>query len=526
MSQAKRRINWDNIKGLLVSLIYVATLTGVILFLCESTEAPYQTWKDIESSKALLCFVIFMFTIQRVRLLNWQSLVVSVVYWIPAIWYLMTYRYGADIEAKDRIMAFVVWIMLLIITDMIVYQKHNKLSDFHGPSLFIYALMAVSLIAFRHNRTYPLALAGPFFLLYFIPISIKEWDRIMRQFINAWFIGFVVIMVRSFVENPYAEAVELTYGRYYGCFVDIGTFGTFMGCVFVTAIYAIYYYKDKGGRKSVGYIASWVWFVATLGAVWIIGTRTLLVGIACTLVVMYLFVRKDLSRKAIGKRVLKVLLAAVCACILFAVVAIIARQIDLTKLTETNVVAFIKKPLIFTIGSIQYFFSGSDLFLSGAFMDQPVLKFLDLLTSGRLQIAVEFAKQFSLSGNESITIMVGDYPALNAHNEYVQMIYEYGYIGGGCFIVWLLYNTWNQGALYNKESDAGRYLLPMLWMPMVVGLLLGERLHFYYPALFMTILVLYPSMTNLTKTHVDNEDSPHITKSIVMNYKSRERRRK
>lgn len=56
-----------------IQVLYALLLSGVILCLSNSTQEIYQTLKDIESAKALMLFSIFLFVLQRVRLINWQS---------------------------------------------------------------------------------------------------------------------------------------------------------------------------------------------------------------------------------------------------------------------------------------------------------------------------------------------------------------------------------------------------------------------------------------------------------------------
>ena len=76
------------------------------------------------------------------------------------------------------------------------------------------------------------------------------------------------------------------------------------------------------------------------------------------------------------------------------------------------------------------------------------------------------------------------------------MLYEYGYLGGGLFIIWSVYIAFAAIRQYLHQKRVSQLLL-CLWMPMSLGVYLGERIN-PFAAIFITSLLLtYPIMVQM-----------------------------
>lgn len=493
-----------------IQVLYALLLSGVILCLSNSTQEIYQTLKDIESAKALMLFSIFLFVLQRVRLINWQSAVVTLIYAPVAKWYMDAHQYGLHLETRDKYIAVMIWILCMIIVDMIVYKKYNVLAALRTKSIVIYLAMAVSMIAFRNNRHYPLALAMPVFLLYLIPVTKMEWQKVVNAFCNGWFIAFFVILYRSITENPYQG------GRWYGCYVNIGALGMFLGCVFVVALYRILRSKERWGIKSIPFIFHCVLMIPVVIVMFMVNTRTLWVGIILMTVIVFILGIHKKSLRQLLKNCARVAIVTAVFVAVFILAMLIVQGVDLEKLSAKAENNYILAP-------IEYFVEKSQLVLSDkvTFNLEPeeysskFVQVLDSFTSGRIIIAKRYSEKFNFTGNVPEAIQVGNYLAVNAHNQYVQTIYEHGILAGILFIGWLIYSLILAIVNYFKTYRMSNLII-VLWLAMLTGLMTGEMAHFYFPGTFMTLILLYPQMTRFIK-------SPSVQKETKRGNRTRKR---
>lgn len=495
----KKKIDLIKIKEVVIGLIGTAALAATIVLFCNAQNAVYQTHKDIWYAKALFMLAAFLFVTQRVRLFNWQSLVASVLYLPLGYMYREARSFAPDLFNRDRVVVWVVWILLMIVVDMAVYKKHTPLEKFHKGALALFAATAVFMIFFRNGRNYPIMLVIAF-VFYMIPLSSDSWKKLTNRFSYGWLAAFVIMLVRSIVNNPQVNDYN---GRWYGDFLNIGDFGLFMGCVMAVVLYKLYQIKKEKGRKSVEYV---LWIVALLAALWTtfrVSTVTAFIGIALIVLAGLIVVRKEITvKKAIFSTVVvvvAVLLVAVAGFFTLKALANTDAEYWNQMLVEGNTLV---KPLADIIDRAHYMFSEPITFAdSGIFEADSFINYVDLFTSGRLSIIKVFSEYFNFSGNVSMGMQVGTYFAYNTHNTYSQLIFDYGYIGGGLFILWLLYCLVSSAGQYIKEKKNVQ-VVGVLWMAMTLGVLLGESANLYVPVMVMTLIITYPVLVKVDEKMV------------------------
>lgn len=126
----------------------------------------------------------------------------------------------------------------------------------------------------------------------------------------------------------------------------------------------------------------------------------------------------------------------------------------------------------------------------GIFEPNSIINYLDLFSSERLSI-IKCCEERFFTGNPSDVIQVGTYFAYNAHNAYVQIIYEYSYIAGSAFILCLLTNTVAGMHQYIKTKSVF-YFSSAVMMVMTLGLFMGERVNLYTPEIIIILMFSYP----------------------------------
>ena len=486
----KKKINLLDIKEIVAGIIGIACLTGTIIWLCNAQNEVYQTQKDIRYAKAFFCLAAFLFVTQRVRLWNWQSLVASIMY-LP-IGY-MSREFAPSLFERDKVVAWIVWLLILVAVDMAVYKKYTPLEQFNKYALSIYALTATFMMFYRNGKNYPIVFVIGF-IFYLIPLGKKGWEKVQEQFCYAWLVSFAIMLVRSVVKN-YKIAGN---GRWYGDFLNIGDFGLFLGCVITVILYKLYQIRREKGRKNIEYL---LWLVVLPVCIWAIlrvCTITLFIGILFVLLMGFVVVRKEVKYKEVFYRGVMTLIGV----ILFVVVGFLVLKglgdIDIRYwrglLKEGSPVI---KPIANVVCRAYYMFGGMES-VANSYIFEPgsLMNSIDIFTSGRLSIIKVFSENFNWTGNPSDGFWVGEYFAYNTHNTYSQLIYDYGYLGGGLFIFLLEFVLVLAVGRFVSEKDA-KTVFACVWMAMLLGLLMGESANLYFPVMTSTLIVFYPILVKL-----------------------------
>ncbi len=477
------------------------TLVVGLLFYCiksliDYDNAYYQVWKNEAGARAILAFTVIIFILRKVRLINWQSLVATLLFCIFVIERMHFWAEATDILLVVKYQMATEWLTLMIIIDMILYKEINNIFFKFNAIIFLYVVTAFGMIWRRNGLNDPIVLIFPFLLFAFIKLSEEKTKWFLYRFIDSWFIAFIYVCVRSFIENPYSG------WRYYGYFVNIGPFGIFMSCCLVTSLVSFIILKEKGDRINFLHIISVLWILSCLTMLWIINTITSSIGIVLTLIIMYIFIRNDTERKTILKRFAIVSFLI----ILFA----ISSYLCLKSFSNSNsyddlIIKGDSNRLIDPINNLIYrfYFSATDSIDPNAPLSQQMLTVLDNLSSGRITIAREYAKYFNYDGNGALSLNVffwgTEYYAFNPHNQYINLIVEYGYLSFIEIVILILASFVSSIKKYLNSEKKAIWAIPSLWISNMLGVWLGEGTTFYYPVSFFGILFIVIMMNCHTK---------------------------
>lgn len=489
-----KALKWDKkYIEYIIDALGMICLSYVILFFLDMGNEVYQTLRNIQASKAIFMMAVFMFITQRVRLFNGQSLVASLLYWPFGYMYRNRFMESPDLFGRDKIVVLIGWILVLIAVDMIVYKKVNSLQNFRKPALYIFALTAFFMGFYRNGRTEPIIFLV-IFLFYLIPIDKERWKHIIYQICGAWILCFGNRLLRSLQENPQVSE----NGRWYGCFLNIGDFGLFMAAVVTVCLYLIFCAKQSYGRKSIPYIAAWVLMLPVIWTVLRVSTLTMFTGIGCLLIIGFLILPRRSSGRAVLLRTVVVMVGIpiflLCGLWVLKVMANTDQKYWEGVLLEGNVLL---KPIADIIRRAHYMFGNARTFSEcGIFEENSLINYLDLLSSGRLSIIKAFSEYFNFTGNSAFGLDVGTYFAYNTHNSYSQMIFEYGYIGGGMFCLWIVSSVIMSVRRYLQGREKERVFL-CFWIAMTAGVLIGERVYLYSPVVVFSLLLNYSLMVNM-----------------------------
>lgn len=464
-----------------------------IMWLTDYDNVLYQTLKDQALNKAMMAFMVILLIIRKVRLWNIESLVGSVLTVIGGHFYLKEVELSPSVLVSRRYVVVVCWLLLMMIIDAVKYKKYETLKYCNPVGLTLFFVTTLTMLTLRNGSKDPLLMLIVFGMLFTTSLSKREWQELLICLCNGWFIVSVLLIGKSLLENyPYETE------RFYGCFINIGPFGIFLLCSMMISLYGMYYLKRNKGWKHPMCWINMIWFVLITVVMLMTYTVTMLCGLGFVILALFFFARKNLSRKRLLLRLTA--LAGIVATVLVALL-IAGQNVEYMaaywheKYLENQHNSFVYFMYRFYrsfVTDVDY----NSMQAMGLAGYDGLLGVLNNFSSGRLYIWQQFISCFSFEGNPSYGIQVGEYLAYNAHCEYVQTLYRFGYLGGGLNIALYLYGMVGSVRRYLKTKEQTSFLA-VLWLAGMFGAWLGECVNVSYPITFTGLFLMYPLMQNI-----------------------------
>ncbi len=498
--------------------IYAICFTGILIFLSRYDNFKSETERTMQSSIAYLFLLVAIMAMQKAEIFNFYSLIVTVAFVPIAFFRSYIYRYSADLLPSSIISDVTLWLALLVIVDMAVTKRVRSFKSIRWPVFLIYTV-AISLIALFSNAS-GLSAFFYLFIICFISIDEKDWNEIINGLLIAGFVSFVYIAILSFVTNPVFGVSEEAFmemnpgqgGRWYGCFLNIGAFGQFLGLSTAMAIGAIYKCKDFK-KKVFPLLVSWLWLATSIFMAALNGTRNYIVAFGFLLVILFIFGWRKATKKGVFIRLgIVILLMAVMVVAL----TIFGRYVMSPSYDPDKVSAVINKtPLGLTSAGANYNLEilnkinngeGTGYYGKDIFDVDSIWRFYNMVSSNRLGICIEFLSNSLWKEGQSSGIQYGWYFAFNAHNQYIQSLYEYSILAGIAYVLYVLM-AWIKIIIGTVKQKKTYLFISMILISMMLGMWLGERSTINYPLTFVGLLVMYPVLTDITKKEDNNGDS-------------------
>lgn len=474
----------NKLKYYLLNILYVLLPAVSILFLCEYNDAAYQTDKDVAMAKAVLAFMIYVFLIKKVQLFNWASLAITIIL-IP-----IHYIHRAPFLLSQDLLTFFdwaiwsQWLVLMVLVDLVRTFKKRDIKKMYIPTLIVYFVLFLAVWIFRNGRNEYLALLFPFLIFALVPLEKEERENLISRLCESWMLAFVIIMLRSFITNPY------TGGRYYGSFVNIGAFGIFIGGTYTATMARAYIAKTKAGVKNYQFILCMVMLAFVAVATWLTNTRTLLMGIAMNLLFLFIFLVPREEKKKRRIRLSLVGVTALAGSLAIVAMAYMCKGLRTKSLIkQANTLGGIPGKIAFVKAHLSALWDEDTVFGAGVFKIGSFANAIDKLSSGRLTLAKVFLDKSTFLGGRGEGIQVGDYYAFTAHNTYVHNIYIYGIIGGTIMTAWLIYALVMLIKRWERKRSIDLFF-SICFITTTLGMMLGESITYYYGVMFFTFISL------------------------------------
>ena len=487
--------------------LYTFCFIGIIVHFNEHENVIYETSKAAQRDIAMLFFIGIMFVMQRIRLINWQSLLVTIVFAPFAVLGVTRFSQSPDLIPPAIMEQIALWLELLLITDMAITKRVRKLKDMNWAMFLLLGSVIVLLFILRSSgNPAPVTLLA-FLLFCLIPADRDELNHVLCGLLNAGFLCFIQAMIVSEVVNP----IDFTGGngnRWYGYFLTLGTFGQYLGIQTVFAIGSIYLAKKRRGRLNPFYFISFLWLLTVLAAAFFCGVTNYLVGAFFLCATLFVF--------GFGKKKEGYFIRGLIVLILITVGGIFLLDFIRYLVNGYNQEEFLRfidnSPLKVLSGTAHVlatklenahqfksiYFHGMSI--SSSFIESPLLMLMNSLGSGRIFIWREYLKNTSFMGNSG-ELPVADIVALHAHNEYIQSLYEFGFAAGAMYIILYLVAYVRSIIGYLKEKSPF-FFVSMISLAMMLGMWTGETSSIHFLLTFITTLLM---MINVVFMHKKRE---------------------
>ena len=481
--------------------IYSLCFIGVTFHLNEVDNMTRQTFKDRQSGIAMVFFLVAVWTMRKVRLINWQSLIVTLLLFPAAFFGVKSYINSPDVF-PNTILSFVAyWMVFMVVVDFMVKKKVRKIRTLQTALFVFFCAMTALLAIYSHGSPMPFTYCY-FILICLIPMDKKEWRKVLYGVLNAGILSFCVIAFISFLVNPYFGVPEWEFmlmnphqhGRWYGCFLNIGYFGQYLGLNLALSVGSMFLSGEKSGVFSFKFLLSFLWFAADLFLAVLNGTSNYVVGALVLLGVLFIFGWKDATKKGMIIRgtIVGILLTATVIGTIAGIRYVYSDAFDgdaINSAIQNSALKPVSSGVEYIVDKLVRAQELKDI-KENAFPPRSIGRFLDFFSSSRLGISYEFLKQstFQGTGGDGIQYYFGDYFAYNAHDQYVQILYNYGFLAGGVNILYYL-TIWIASIVRYRKTRKSEFFLAMSMLSVMLGMWLGEASGIYASLTFFASLV-------------------------------------
>lgn len=479
-----------NRDGLHIAL-YAILFTGLLFSLVEYGRMPFETMGlfFVHLSFAILGAILWV--MQKVRLFNWQSLLTSVVYGVYAFGYRLSD--SRDFTTTMAITAELIagWFLVMLITDMAVTGRIRNNKAITAPLFGLLVLVGITTLIERNGGFTALAFLY-LIALCLIPVTGKEWKKILEGIFVSGLLGFIAVTVFSYIGDPIFRGAD-------EIFMTKADLSQFYAMVLALSLYGIFYAKDREGRLNPLYFFFVGWTAFIVIFILLKGCLSVVPGIILTVVVIVLFAYpiKPLKHFFIRLGVTLAVLALFFGGIWFAAKKMSAPGFDVKSFENVA-----NKAPISYLGDL------GDEFTDALYAVQEgegavdnLLKpntpgaLINLLTGSRADILSEILPMVSQNSHVISGSGENSY-ILSIRNQYIQFMYEFGWFYGGLVIL-LFAAVWIVGIVQYVRSSRIRYLFPGIILAMTLGVWINVSSGVLYPIGFLALISMLPVLADL-----------------------------
>ena len=482
LAQKNKKEAWVKIFGVIRYLLVFIFSFLSIYYVCKGEQELFQVPKDLGFYQGCLFFCILLFIIRKISIKKievWLTLTVGI---IAVLLYFRLKDISPSTYGKDyyRVVLFPYIIGVLSISLLADLIRGRGKEIFKRINWFGILLICVFGWAVINKNTDIVPLLFPMVALYTTIIEEDEWLIISDLFILAFYIVFVIWMVNSYLN--YGD--KYSAGRFIGAFLREDTGGPICGGAIVSGLYFIGRFTFSKAKKwyklFLGILMTTIPIFITLK----MGCRSSLFGLAfAILLFIVFFVGKKSPQRLVIRGSIALAVFVLIIVMVFSIAYISAKQMENGTYDGSkhgylyNHIAVLVHPS----------------FRSGYFGEDSILNALDSFSSERLKIWDASLKLVEPMGKpyEGIYIEWNNWGGCGtAHSFFVEMLVEYGGIGGTLVILCYLLAIALAAVKCAKRNKST--ILTLLWTSFCLGPFIGISLYWKATVSFILLIILYP----------------------------------
>lgn len=472
-------MNRTTVKKWLFLFVMLILWSEVLLNISRLGMVEFQIFRDTFFFRASALLLVIVCIWRKIKIYQLKFIFPASVYCAFAIRDLVVNKYEIDYFNFLLYRYIMYGLVLIVFVDLIFSQNKNQEQKYEKPLVFLMALAFSFALFYDKEGTLPVVLV--FVPFYLTGLGEKEKKQNEIVFSIAMVLSTYWLILKSLVEQP---DNYLWSGRYVGNFMYTSTCGIISAIGLIGALSLFVCFKDSVKKKWV--LALVMLAVASLPLyLLIISFNRISVAAVLFVLAVAVFAYGELSPK-----IKKVVLGVVAICVALGIGCLLfvffyskklSMNSSLFNNSNNNLLHFIEIRLNY-IGTAE---STMGLFEEGSF-----LNFLDRFTSGRLTLGALAFKKMGIWGNSDISVLTPNGRLFShVHCTYLNWLIQFGYIGGGFFLCWLVCVV--RLAIKKIKSKETEVTTLALWVSFSLVFFMAEVVFIQKTVMFILLIVLY-----------------------------------
>lgn len=463
---------------LLQSLVFFEACKDIIYELWQQ----YQVPKDYFYFRGVMWLLILIFVIRRIpikRFEVWTTIVIGLMASFIKF-RIMDIRPGTygDVLFKALVFKNICYVFFAALAvDMIRSGILKNLWNKKSIPLGAFTIVMI-IVSIAHSSVFTFLI--PALALFVTGMDEDRWIRVTDSFAIGYYLAYVYLMLKS----EYICLEPIIENRYVGMFASNENAGMIAGGAILCVIYFFIRFFQSYKKKWYFYFITLVFSCFPIHYLYIIGSRTVYMGILFViLLVLFFFVGKA-ERKYIMIKCILLITFLIVFILLTYLVAFILYNNGPEAQFGTHYYAILKLKMLV-----------DPAYDDGYFGRYSLLNHWDGFISGRLEIAAEYAKQITWTGHKFEPVIVysnGYAISINdPHNIFLEALIEMGIIRGGLLITWVLY-AFVVCVIKTIKSRRKTVIMSLLWIPYAIVILNATILGWRSFVPLMMFFFMYP----------------------------------
>lgn len=449
------------------------------LNLIYAIEQTFQTPRDLDFFHAVFWLFILIFCIRKITFKKidvWITIGAELAL-IAGYLYVMKISpatYGPDYFKTILYGWITCAAFVAVLIDVFRYDKIKEILKYNGKAMIPFLVLSVVFAIFDRTRCIPIVC--PIVALLLTRIDKQKWLNLVNCFAVGYYIAFAHLMTKSLL----FYSGRVYDGRWLGIFSELENGGVICGGAVICMLYFISQYIISDDRKWYKLAVPISLLAYPLYAVLRIGARSAQLSITFVGLLFFIFIHKSKEKKIVLIR-----LSVAITGIIVAIIMLYVISHGINKRLERNG----DIELSYLESHLMQLTSGEE---DGYFGKGTILTGIDRLSSGRLSHWWAASQQIRLWGHpidmfagEKGVPLTGNSP----HNLYIKCLIEYGIMGGGIVIAWMLYLgvIGVKGVLAHENSA----LMMFLWLAFCLGIFTFTSFGWRSPHAFILLIMQY-----------------------------------